>query len=270
MKSEEALLESTRRVSLPQKTDILGIGVSMLTKAKMLAIVADAVRSGSKTRVAFCTVDTISQSQGNKTLFNAVNDYEVVSPDGMPLVWFGKIQGVQEMERVDGPNAMLAICEQGVPLGFKHYFYGSTEPMLEALEKNMRARFPGIDIVGSYSPPFRPLSEEERLEAAARINAARPDLVWIGLGMPKQELWVAENYTDVEAPVILAVGAAFGFHAGMVRRAPKWMQDRGLEWLFRLSQEPRRLWKRYLVGNTIFLCLSARQLLFRRRSNKTP
>jgi N-acetylglucosaminyldiphosphoundecaprenol N-acetyl-beta-D-mannosaminyltransferase len=251
---------------LPAKIDILGVGISVLTRAALLEAVERSVETRSKLRVAFCNVDTIAQSQNNKTLASVVNDYEVASPDGMPLVWFGKLQGNKEMERVDGPNAMLAICEMGVPLGFKHYFYGSTEATLEALEANIRERFPGIDIVGSYSPPFRPLTDDERSEVVNRINAVKPDLIWIGLGMPKQELWVAENHSLLEAPGLLAVGAAFGFHAGMVRRAPRWMQNAGLEWLFRLSQEPRRLWKRYLVGNSVFLYLAARQFLFRNRN----
>ena len=188
----------------------------------------------------------------------------------MPLVWFTRKSGHPEIKRADGPNSMTAICEQGVALGFRHYFYGSTNEMLEALERNLKKRFPGIDIAGSYSPPFRPLTEDERIEVVNQINAAKPDLLWIGLGMPKQELWVAENHSSIDAPVILAVGAAFGFHAGMVRRAPQWMQDRGLEWLFRLSQEPGRLWKRYLLGNPYFVWLAARELLLRRARNKTP
>lgn len=207
-------------------------------------------------------MDTVVQSQHNSVLANAVNEFEIAAPDGMPLVWLSKFSGHNDAERVDGPTSMLAICEQGVGLGFRHYFYGGTPAMLEALEENLRARFPDIKIAGSYSPPFRDLTEEERTNFANRINAAKADLVWIGLGMPKQELWVARNHSLLEPPVILAVGAAFGFTAGMVRRAPRWMQRIGLEWLFRLSQEPRRLWRRYLLGNPYFVWLVIKKLFF--------
>jgi N-acetylglucosaminyldiphosphoundecaprenol N-acetyl-beta-D-mannosaminyltransferase len=254
---------------LPQKANVLGLNISILTPAILLQTVTRAVEERSRLRVAFCSVDTVVQSRRNRPLADAVNAFEVASPDGMPLVWFSRRTGHKEIERADGPNSMAVICEQGVSLGFRHYFYGSTDEILEALERNLKERYPGINIAGSFSPPFRRLTEDERINVAKRINDAKPDLVWVGLGMPKQELWVAENHSLIEAPVLLAVGAAFGFHAGMVRRAPQWMQDRGLEWLFRLSQEPGRLWKRYLLGNPYFVWLAAREFLRGRPRNKT-
>jgi N-acetylglucosaminyldiphosphoundecaprenol N-acetyl-beta-D-mannosaminyltransferase len=248
----------------PSGLAILNLHLSSLTAQLLLDTVAEAVAERYRLRVAFCSVDTAVQCQRNHELAAAINEFELASPDGMPLVWLSKLAGVKDIERVDGPNSMLAICEQGVALGYRHFFYGSTEETLTALEGRLQALFPGIQIVGSFSPPFRPLAEAESEDIAYRINSAKPDIVWVGLGMPKQELWVAQNAWRLEAPVILAVGAAFGFTAGLVRRAPRWMQRSGLEWAFRLSQEPRRLWKRYLLGNPYFLWLVARQLVWRR------
>jgi N-acetylglucosaminyldiphosphoundecaprenol N-acetyl-beta-D-mannosaminyltransferase len=250
--------------AFPRRLDILDLNLSALTVQMLLDIVARAVAERYRLRVAFCSVDTVVQSRSNYELAGAVNEFELASPDGMPLVWLSRLAGVKEIERVDGPNSMLAICEKGVTLGYRHFFYGSTKEALAALEGRLKALFPGIQIVGSFSPPFRALTEAESDDVAQRINRAQPDLVWVGLGMPKQELWVAQNAWRLEAPVILAVGAAFGFTAGLVRRAPRWMQRSGLEWLFRLSQEPRRLWKRYLLGNPYFIWLAARELLLRR------
>jgi N-acetylglucosaminyldiphosphoundecaprenol N-acetyl-beta-D-mannosaminyltransferase len=250
--------------ALPSRLDILQLHVSVLTGQLLLDTVAKAVAERCRLRVAFCSVDTAVQCQRNHELAAAVNEFELASPDGMPLVWLSRLAGVTEVERVDGPNSMLAICEQGVQLGYRHFFYGSTEETLTALECRLKARFPGIQIAGSFAPPFRPLAEAESEDIARRINSAQPDMLWVGLGMPKQELWVAENAWRLEAPVILAAGAAFGFSAGLVRRAPRWMQRSGLEWVFRLSQEPRRLWKRYLLGNPYFIWLVARELVSRR------
>jgi N-acetylglucosaminyldiphosphoundecaprenol N-acetyl-beta-D-mannosaminyltransferase len=250
--------------SLPSRLALLQLHLSTLTMQLLLDTVAKSVAERFRLRVAFCSVDTAVQCHQNHELAAAINDFELASPDGMPLVWLSKLGGVTGIERVDGPNSMLAICEQGVALRYRHFFYGSTEETLAALEGRLRALFPGIQIAGSISPPFRRLTEEENEDIAHRINCAQPDIVWVGLGMPKQELWVAQNAWRLEAPVILAVGAAFGFTAGLVRRAPRWMQRSGLEWAFRLSQEPRRLWKRYLVGNPYFIWLVARELVSRR------
>jgi N-acetylglucosaminyldiphosphoundecaprenol N-acetyl-beta-D-mannosaminyltransferase len=250
--------------SLPSRLDILQLHLSVLTRQLLLDTVAKAVAGRHRLRVAFCSVDTVVQCQRNEELAAAVNDFELASPDGMPLVWLSNLGGVAEIERVDGPNSMLAICEQGVALRYRHFFYGSTEETLSALEGRLRALLPGIQIAGSISPPFRPVTEAENEEIAERINRAQPDIIWVGLGMPKQELWIAQNAWRLEAPVILAVGAAFGFTAGLVKRAPRWMQRSGLEWLFRFSQEPRRLWRRYLLGNPYFVWLVVRDFVSHR------
>ncbi len=247
------------------RVDILGVQVSVLSKSSLLKDIRRAVDRRSRLRVAFCNVHTVAECQSDDLLRTAVNSSEVVAPDGMPLVWVSRSRGFKNAQRVSGPNTFAACCEFGLQYGFRHYFFGSTQDTLDALTRNLLQHFPGIIIAGSYSPPFRTLTEAEDEEALARINESFPDILWIGLGMPKQELWTASHEERLKAPVLMPVGAAFAFHAGTVRRAPYWMQQFGLEWVFRLCQEPRRLWRRYLLGNSRFLYLLAKQQLNKRQ-----
>ncbi|MPZ48201.1 MAG: WecB/TagA/CpsF family glycosyltransferase [Dehalococcoidia bacterium] len=256
-----ALLLETEQVT---RVPILRVNVSAITMPRAAATVKDAILQGKRIRLIFCTTHTLVESQSDPRLMDAVNGSDVVAPDGMPLVWLCNARGGKGTRRVYGPDAMLAFCEYGLQLGWRHYFYGSRDETLEALKTRLAQRFPGLAIAGSYSPPFRPLSPEEDQEIVGRINAAEPDLIWVGLGMPKQELWMAEHRPRLDAPALLGVGAAFDFHSGIVRQAPLWMQRSGTEWLFRLAQEPRRLWKRYLIGNSRFLWLLGREILTRR------
>lgn len=239
------------------RTDILGVRVWELTIPRALDIISDSIATRAQSRFVFCTVHTITECQSDPRLMEAVNGSSV-APDGMPLVWLSRRSGRKDVRRVYGPDMMLATCQAGVEAGYRHFFYGSTDETLAALVSRLSARYPGIAVAGTYAPPFRALSPEEDAGIVERINAAAPDIVWVGLGMPKQELWIAEHQSRLVAPVLMAVGAAFDFHAGIVRQAPPWMQRSGLEWLFRLTQEPRRLWRRYLIGNTRFLWLLAR------------
>ncbi len=191
----------------------------------------------------------------------AVNGSDIVATDGMPLVWLSRLKGARAIDRVYGPDALLAFCEHGLTRGWRHFFYGGTPESVGRLTNRLQARFPGLQVAGSHAPPFRPLTDVEKADVIEQINSANPDLVWVGLGMPKQELWSAEFQPHLDAPVLLAVGAAFDFHAGTVKQAPHWMQRASMEWLYRLVQEPRRLWRRYLIGNTRFVWLVGRELL---------
>ena len=175
-------------------------------------------------------------------------------PDGVPVVWVGKVEG-QVVERVCGPDVMPALLDRSRASNARHYFYGGAPGVADRLAERMQAAYPGLDVVGTYSPPFGVRSAEEEAADVALINAARPDYVWVGLGAPKQDLWSARHRPELDAAVVLAVGAAFDFHSGGLRRAPVWMQRRGLEWLYRLAAEPRRLARRYLVTNTRFVVL---------------
>jgi N-acetylglucosaminyldiphosphoundecaprenol N-acetyl-beta-D-mannosaminyltransferase len=171
----------------------------------------------------------------------------------MPLVWLAHHSGVTCADRVDGPDFMLRMCETGIEDGLRHFFYGGRPGVPERLANQLEARFPRLNIVGMYSPPFRRTGAIEEAKVIDSINNAAPDAVWIGLGTPKQDLWLAQHRPFLSAPLLAAVGAAFDFHAGLIRQAPQWMQQRGLEWMYRLSREPRRLWHRYLVYNPLFV-----------------
>lgn len=253
----EAVLNSPKR-----RFPVAGIGVDALTREQLLADVARATDAREKCRVVFCNTSSIVEASHRAPLFEAINGAEIVSPDGMPLVWLGKLRGIgRGIERVDGPSFMKEAMRYGVAFGWRHYLYGSTPAVLDSLKSRMQAEIPGIQIVGMASPAFGEQSQEQVDLELAEINASAADLVWIGLGMPKQELWMARYGSRVESPVLLGVGAAFDFQAGHKARAPRWMQRTGMEWLHRLIQEPRRLWRRYLIGSVEFGFLVLRSSL---------
>lgn len=217
--------------------------------------------TGERLSVHFATAHSIVEAQERPTLRQAF-ERGIVEPDGMPLVWLGRRSGLK-VQRVCGPDFMPALIEAGIATGRSHFFYGGAPGVAEALAVRFSARFPGLRVVGHHSPPFRHLSAEEDRKVVEAINAARPDYVWVGLGAPKQDLWVADHRDALVAPGLLAVGAAFDFHAGMRRRAPRWMQRVGVEWLYRLASEPRRLAGRYTRVNARFVGLLLRDLLRR-------
>ena len=183
-----------------------------------------------------------------------LNGAAVGAPDGMPLVWSLRSSGVKNQSRVYGPDLMLALCRQASSLGHRIYLYGAREQTLELLCCKLRERFPSLVIAGAYSPPFRPLTAEEDRCCVERILNADTDILFVGIGAPKQERWMHEHASRLPGVVMLGVGAAFDFHAGLVKQAPAWLQNAGLEWFFRLVMEPRRLWRRYLL-NPLFLIL---------------
>lgn len=188
---------------------------------------------------------------------------DMVTPDGAPVAWMLRKLGHVGQERINGPDLMWRYCEQAARTGEGIYLYGGTEPTLAVLQTKLAAAFPGLRVVGAWSPPFRALTPEEDEAAVQRINASGAGTVWVSLGCPKQERWMAEHRGRVQA-VMVGVGAAFDYHAGTIQRAPLWMQRNGLEWLHRLCSEPGRLWKRYLVTNTLFVWGAMRQLWCRR------
>lgn len=216
------------------------------------AAAAALTRRPGAAAVHLCNAYTLSLARGDPSFAALLNRGDANFADGMPLVWIGKRLGLRDMSRVYGPDLMTEVMDRGRESGLRHYLYGSTPEVVAELGRRLRVRFPGVSIVGEESPPFRPLAPEEEQATAARISAARPDVVWVGLGTPKQDAFVDVFRDRVEAPLV-TVGAAFDFHAGTLRQAPRWMQDHGLEWGFRLAAEPRRLWRRYLVGNARFL-----------------
>jgi N-acetylglucosaminyldiphosphoundecaprenol N-acetyl-beta-D-mannosaminyltransferase len=184
----------------------------------------------------------------------------LVTPDGMPLVWLARAAGYR-VDRVYGPDLMLAVCAASVERGYRHFFYGGGPGVAPRLANRLSARFPGLIIAGTYTPPFGSVTSPADDAIVATINEAAPDIVWVGLSTPRQERWMAAHVDRLTAPVLVGVGAAFDFHAGLKRQAPRWMQRSGLEWSFRLATEPRRLWRRYLQNNPAFVWQVAHQFM---------
>jgi N-acetylglucosaminyldiphosphoundecaprenol N-acetyl-beta-D-mannosaminyltransferase len=201
------------------------------------------------------------ESQRDSGLRRIHNEAGLVTPDGMPLVWLARLRGHSWVHRVYGPDLMLELCRRSVPAGYRHFLYGGAPEVVELLASKLRSRFPGIQIVGEHSPPFRPLTADEDRRIVDMIRDSQADVVWVGLSTPKQERWMAAHAGRIESAVLVGVGAAFDFHAGVKRQAPQWMQQSGLEWLFRMLQEPRRLGPRYLINNPRFAILLAAEML---------
>jgi N-acetylglucosaminyldiphosphoundecaprenol N-acetyl-beta-D-mannosaminyltransferase len=232
---------------------------------EVLAQIAHWVDRQERHYVSVCNVHTVIECQHDVAMQKAVNGATIATPDGMPLVWLGRAKSECNVSRVYGPDLMLALCSLSAQNGYSHYFYGGAEGTPQRLAGNLIALYPGLQIAGGYSPPFRPLSAEEDARIIAEINAAKPDILWVGLGTPKQDLWMAAHRDQLTAPVLIAVGAAFDFHTGRKSQAPLWMQRNGLEWFYRLLSEPRRLWRRYLLYNPLFVALVLLQELGLRR-----
>ncbi len=245
----------------PRKFDVLGVEVSATTYDELVPQLIAAARRGQPALATFLPVHGIVTAATDATYRYRVNAFDVVGPDGQPVRWaLNKLHNAGLADRVYGPELMMRLCAAAAEQHVGIYLYGSTPEVLTALVAKLTARCPGLQIVGAESPPFRPLSVAERDAVIERVNDSGAGLVFIGLGCPRQDVFAHDNRHAIRA-VQLCVGAAFDFHAGTKKTAPPWMQKRGLEWLFRLVQEPGRLWKRYLVTNTTFVCLMARRLI---------
>jgi N-acetylglucosaminyldiphosphoundecaprenol N-acetyl-beta-D-mannosaminyltransferase len=244
---------NTSLSNIGDRTNILGVGVSQINMKLCLEKINHWILTNERQYVCVANVHTIMESTRDKRLRMVNNNAGMVTPDGMPLVWVNHWMGNKVVTRVYGPDLLFAACERSLETGWSHFFYGGTEEVVQNLTKNIYQRFPGIKIVGYSSPPFRKLTSSEDDFDVNRINTSGADILWIGLGAPKQEYWMAEHLGRIKAPVMVGVGAAFDFHAGVKKQAPLWMQRSGLEWLFRLVSEPKRLWKRYLYNNPLFI-----------------
>jgi N-acetylglucosaminyldiphosphoundecaprenol N-acetyl-beta-D-mannosaminyltransferase len=241
---------------------VLGVPLALTDYERTLDWVDAAVTGGHRGYICVAATHTVMACQEDAELRAAVLASDLTVPDGQPLVWALKLLGHDVRDRVYGPDLMEAACARAARTGQRFYLYGGRDrAALDLLVRRLRERHPGIQIAGTYAPVFRPLSAEEEAAIAAEINEASPDVVWVGTGVPRQEKWMASMRARLDAPVLIGVGAAFDFHAGLVRQAPAGMQRAGLEWLFRLSQEPRRLWRRYLRYNPRFVIGFARQYL---------
>ena len=237
----------------PKKHDVFGVLVSATSYQEAVDVTIDAARQHAPSVVSLHAVHALISSSTDADLREQVNRFQIVAPDGQPVRWALNILHKTGLrERVYGPELMLRLCQRAAEEGVSIYLYGGSEAVIDALSERLPERFPGVVIAGAESPPFRELSAKEIDETIDRINASGAGIVFIGLGCPKQDFFAAAHRDRIHA-VQVCVGAAFDFHAGHKAMAPRWMQSVGLEWLFRLGSEPRRLWKRYLVTNSIYV-----------------
>jgi N-acetylglucosaminyldiphosphoundecaprenol N-acetyl-beta-D-mannosaminyltransferase len=250
--------------TLPARRDVVGTPVSLTSYAEVLDLMARRP-ADRPLSFAFCNVHSVMTARRDPELARVLRGFDVATPDGVPLTWALRGLGHRGQQRVYGPDLMEYALPHGVPLGWRHYFYGATSETLAALRAAAERLAPGIEIVGAHAPPFRPETPEERAAVLADIRDSGADILWVGLGMPKQEHWVDEVREELPGIALMAVGAAFDLLSGTVKQAPDWIQRAGLEWLYRLSQEPRRLWRRYLYNNPAFVLAFARQLVGERR-----
>jgi N-acetylglucosaminyldiphosphoundecaprenol N-acetyl-beta-D-mannosaminyltransferase len=243
----------------------LGVGISAITMQHALDQMRCWIEQRQRAYVVVAPVHAVMEAQFHADYRTIVNRADMVTPDGMPLVLLSRWMGQRHVERVYGPDLMLAFSQLAAEHGFSSFFYGGAAGIPAQLADALTQRFPGLQVAGAYSPPYRALTPDEDQAVVDMINAANPDVVWVGLGCPKQDIWMAEHRALLNAPVLVGVGAAFDFIAGQKRQAPRWMMRYSLEWLFRLLQEPHRLWRRYLFYNPLFVLLVFLQVLGVRR-----
>lgn len=246
---------------------ILGVPVSRVTMNSAVDRLADWIKTKQTRYICASDVHSVMRAQDEASHMEALCKADMVLPDGTPLVWVSHLRGEHDIKRVPGPDFMLAAVERSAKEGWRHYFYGGADGVAGLLAQTLADNYPGINIAGTATPPFRPLTQQESEAALQHIRDAKPDIVWVGLGCPKQERWMFEHLSKLDGVVLVGVGAAFDFHTGRVSRAPLWMRSHGFEWLHRLASEPRRLWRRYLVQAPRFVFSSLKETLLQKRSS---
>jgi len=252
--------------ALPPRAEILGIPLAVSDYACVIDWMDAMVAAGARGYVTAAAVNLVMSAREDPDVLAAVLGATLAVPDGQPLVWALRLLGHREATRVYGPDLMARFCDRAQRTGVPVYLYGGRSPeALALLRKRLLERFPQLRIAGGHSPPFRELTAEEEQQVIADIEASGAAVVWVGTGQPKQEKWMLAMRPRLRAPLLVGVGAAFDFHAGLVAQAPSWMQRAGLEWLYRLSREPRRLWRRYARYNPLFIAAFARQYVRHRR-----
>jgi N-acetylglucosaminyldiphosphoundecaprenol N-acetyl-beta-D-mannosaminyltransferase len=235
-----------------KRVNVLGVGLSAINLDSALAAISDAIQKKTKGYICVTGVHGVMEAQGDESFRGILNRAFLNTPDGMPMVWVGRLRGFREMRRVYGPDLMNLVCDWSRKNSVTHFFYGGAEGVAQELKRKLEQKFPGLKIVGAYTPPFRPLNATEESDLIRQIAALKPDIIWVGLSTPKQEKFMAQYWQKLDGTLMFGVGAAFDFHAGRVRQAPRWMQRCGLEWFFRLCCEPKRLWRRYFKNNPVF------------------
>jgi N-acetylglucosaminyldiphosphoundecaprenol N-acetyl-beta-D-mannosaminyltransferase len=256
--TEKGVITVSSRIA---RLNVLGVHVSAVDSAITIDEINRWVRQGCRSYITLLTVHGVMESVHNHEVQRAHNGAGLALPDGMPLAWLLWRGGFPAADRVCGPDLLPAVFNHFQQAGYRHFLYGATSRTLALLKGNLTAKFPAAKVVGTHAPPFQPAGADEDEAVIEAINKSAADIIWIGLSTPKQELWMARHRHRLSAPVLIGVGAAFDFHAGLLRRAPRWLQRTGLEWAFRLAIEPRRLAKRYLLNNPAFLALLAGEKL---------
>jgi N-acetylglucosaminyldiphosphoundecaprenol N-acetyl-beta-D-mannosaminyltransferase len=246
------------------RANVLGVGIHAVNLRRAVDLIEARVRAGQKGYVCVTGVHGVMEAGRDKSFQDVLDLAYLVVPDGMPTVWIGRLQGL-DLDRVFGPDLMAEICRRSPATGITHFLYGGRPGVAEELRSVLSRRFPGIRIVGTYTPPFGPLSAQQQIALEEVIQKMSPDIVWVGLSTPKQEQFMAINLRRLGCKVMIGVGAAFDIHTGRLKDAPDWCKKLGLQWFHRLCQEPSRLWKRYLINNSGFLWKIALQLIGIRR-----
>ena len=265
---DQPTTEARQPLPAPQSTDVLGVPIALTDYRRTLDWIDGAIDAGHQGYLCVAPVHLVMLAQDDEAVASAVAGADFVVPDGQPLVWALRALGAERPSRVYGPDLMIEACQRAAQTGSKMYLFGGrNNGALVQLTLNLRRRFPGLQIVGGHSPPYRPATADEEIAIAEEINASGADIVWVGTGQPKQELWMAQMRPMLKAPLLIGVGAAFDFHAGLVPQAPALLQEAGLEWAYRLAREPRRLWRRYLNYNPRFVIEFAGQLRSRGRTD---
>ena len=242
------------------RVNILGVGVSALNMELALRETESLLQRGEQGYVCVTGVHGIMEAQSEEQFRDILNRSFLTTPDGMPTVWLGRLHGFRQMSRVYGPDYMLGLCERSVERGYRHFLYGGKAGVAEDLRAELTRRFPGLKIVGTYTPPFRPLNAEEENDLRSQLEASQADILWCGLSTPKQERFMAAYCHRMPVKLMVGVGAAFDLLSGNLAEAPNWMKSAGLQWLYRLMKEPKRLWRRYLLNNPKFAWLTLLQL----------
>ena len=243
-----------------ERVAVIGAPIDVLSWPSALARLRQWAAARQSRYVCICNVHSVVSARQDAGFAQVLREADMATPDGAPVAWLMRWRGARAQQRINGPDLMWRYCAEAQQHGQSIYLYGGEQATLDALQARLRAQFAGLHIAGAYSPPFRALTEAEDAAAVSAINASGAGTVWVSLGCPRQEQWMATHRGRIQA-VMIGVGAAFDYHAGTLQRAPLWMQRSGLEWLHRLASEPRRLWKRYLVTNTLFVWYGVRQLL---------
>ena len=235
------------------KYDVLGAEISAVNLDIAAQAIGGMIARREKGYVCVAPVSTVVDAHRSQEYRAIVNSAALTTPDGMPIVWLGRRQGHVGVRRTYGPDLMFRLCDAGREAGWRHFFYGGTAEVCAKLVQRFKNKFPDLVVAGTYAPPYVPKAERVAPEIIRALNDSRADILWVGLGSPKQDYWMSIHRPLLDVPVMIGIGAAFDFHAGVKPQAPLWMQRSGLEWLFRLCCEPRRLWKRYLIGNALFI-----------------